>query len=184
MTLLPTTAYAECKIEGKKVLMVIASKNFADTEYLTPRKILEMAGAHVVVASKTTAAAKGMSGTIVKPDISLKDANMRNFSAVIFVGGSGANQYWSDEEAINLIRNAANAGKLIAGICLAPVTLGNAGVLKGKKATVWPSERQRLEKMGVNVVDSPVIVDGNIITGKNPQAAEAFGEAIKERLCK
>ena len=72
--------------------------------------------------------------------------------------------------------------KIIAAICIAPVTLANAGILNGKKATVFPSGKNDLIRNGAKYTGDSVTVDGNIITANGPMAAEAFGKKIVEML--
>jgi len=84
---------------GKKVLMIIASHNFRDEEFLKPKGIFESRGLVVTVASTTSNMATGMLGAKVKPDILLKDVNVAMYDVVVFVGGSGATEYIFDPTA-------------------------------------------------------------------------------------
>ena len=121
---------------GKSVLMIIASNNFRDEEYLHPREVLENEGAKITIASSTKKEATGMLGTKVVPDILIDEVNIDDYDAVIFVGGSGANEYWENEKAHEIAKKAYEKSKVIGAICIAPVTLARAGLLKGKKGTV------------------------------------------------
>ncbi len=167
---------------GKQVVMVIASNQFRDEEYFTPRKILESAGAKVTVASSRLDEATGMLGGKVKPDILLKQVNVLDYSAVVFVGGMGATEYWDDPVAHALAKASFQAGKPTAAICLAPMTLANAGLLQEKKATIWKDAAAEFKAKGVNYTGSPVEKSGNLITGSGPDAAEAFGNLLVEAL--
>lgn len=169
-------------LAGKKVLMVIASSQFRDEEYQRPRQILEAAGAKVTVASSRLAEAVGMLGLKVKPEILLQDARMEQYDAVVFVGGMGATEYWENPTAHALAKQAYQSGKLTSAICLAPMTLANAGLLKGKKATIWKDAASDFKTKGVVYTGKPVEQDGRIITGSGPDAAEAFGNALVEAL--
>ena len=169
-------------LNGKKVLMVIASNQFRDEEYQKPRQILETAGAQVTVASSSLNEAAGMLGLKVKPDILLKDARMDQFDAVVFVGGMGATEYWENPVAHALARSAFSAGKPTSAICLAPMTLANAGLLKGKKATIWKDAVSDFKTKGVAYTGKSVERDGKLITGSGPDAAEEFGKALVEAL--
>ena len=169
-------------LSGKKVLMVIASSQFRDEEYQKPREILEAAGAKVTVASSRLNEAVGMLGLKVKPDILLKDTRMEIYDAVVFVGGMGATEYWDNPTAHALAKQAYQSGKLTSAICLAPMTLANAGLLKGKKATIWKDVVGDFKTKGVVYTGKPVEQDGRIITGSGPDAAEAFGKALAEAL--
>lgn len=169
-------------LSGKKVLMVIASNQFRDEEYQKPRQILEAAGARVTVACSTLQQATGMLGLKVKPDILIKDVRMDGYDAVVFVGGMGSTEYWDNPVAHSLAKSAYEKGKLTSAICLAPMTLANAGLLKGKKATIWADAAKEFQTKGVVYTGKPVEADGRILTGSGPDAAEAFGRALVEAL--
>ena len=169
-------------LSGKKILMVIASNQFRDEEYQKPRALLEAAGAKVTVASSSLKEATGMLGLEVKPDILLKDAKMEQFDAVVFVGGMGATEYWENPAAHALAKSAYQSGKVTSAICLAPMTLANAGLLKDKRATIWPDVASDFKTKGVVYTGKPVEKDGRLITGSGPDAAEAFGKALVEAL--
>lgn len=165
-----------------QVVMVISQRDFRDEELFKPKALLEKAGARVVVASSSLQPAKGMLGGTAKPDVLLKDVDPAEYQAVVLVGGPGAKEYWDDETAHRLVRTAAEQGKVVAAICLAPVTLANAGVLDGKKATVWRTESGMLRAQGATYTGADVEVDGRIVTANGPEAADRFGEALAEAL--
>ncbi|MBC7348303.1 MAG: DJ-1/PfpI family protein, partial [Clostridia bacterium] len=77
---------------------------------------------------------------------------------------------------------AAEQGKVLGAICLAPVTLANAGVLAGRKATVFSPEAKRLEAAGAKYTGAGVEIDGRIVTASGPENAKDFGEAIAALL--
>ncbi|MFC1675247.1 DJ-1/PfpI family protein [Candidatus Omnitrophota bacterium] len=166
----------------KKAVMIIAQDGFRDEELFEPKEVLEKAGIEVKLASIVLSEAKGKLGGKAKPDMLLSDIEAADFDAVIFVGGPGASQYWDDLTAHKLAREAVLAGKVTAAICIAPVTLAKAGVLKGKRATVWSSEGEQLKAAGADYTAKPVEQDGNIITAAGPFAAREFGQAIAEAL--
>ena len=170
------------KLKGKKAVMIIAEKNFRDEELFEPKKILEAEGVKVIVASTSFNIARGMLGGKVKPDMLLSEIKVDDYDAIIFVGGSGASQYWNDSLAHNIAKEAVEKNKVLGAICIAPVTLANAGVLTGKKATVWPSERGKIEARGAIYTGESVQIEGRIITAEGPQAARKFGEAIAKAL--
>jgi len=167
---------------GKKVVMIIAHQNFRDEELFKPRDILQQADVKVTIASSALTAARGALGATVQPDLLVKDVNPAECDAVIFVGGPGAKEYWEDEKAHEIARLALEKEKIVAAICIAPVTLANAGVLKGKRATVWPSEAGRLRAAGAIYTGRNVETDGRIITADGPQSAERFGQALRDAL--
>ena len=164
------------------MLLVVAPVDFRDEEYLEPRAVIEAHGGQVTVASATLSEAKGMLGARVKPDLTLGDVRAADYDAVVFVGGSGASCYWNDPVAHALARNTLKAGKVLGAICIAPVILANAGVLKGRKATVWPSEEGKLAAKGAICNGKPVETDGCLVTANGPRSARAFGEALTRIL--
>jgi protease I len=169
-------------IQGKKVVMIIARDNFRDEELFKTREVLESQGVEVTVASSSLATAVGMLGGKAKPDILYSDIKVEDFDALIFVGGMGATEYWDDQKAHVLAHSTLEQGKVLAAICIAPVTLAKAGLLKGKKATVWHSENGKLSTAGASYTGSAVEQDGKIITGNGPTAAEEFGKTIAKAL--
>lgn len=169
-------------IEGKKVVMVIAEKNYRDEELLDPEEVLADAGAIVSVASTTQDMVKGMGGHEVQPDLLVTDIKPEDWDAIVFVGGIGASQYWDDIIIHNLAKEFLNQGKIVGAICIAPVTLANAKILEGKKATCWKSEEDKLKDKGAFYTEEDVVRDGNIITASGPPAAKKFGEALVEAL--
>lgn len=168
----------------KKVIMIIAQEGFRDEELIVPKKILEKHDIQVKVASTVLTQVKGMLGAKVKPDILVEGINVKDFAAVIFIGGAGASQYWNDPLAHKLAQEANNTNKIVAAICIAPVTLAKAGILKEKRATVWSSEAGQLRANGANYTGRPVEKDGNIITASGPAAASEFAEELLKALLK
>jgi protease I len=164
------------------VVMIIAPSNFRDEELFETKKVLEGEGVDVSIASSSLAEARGMLGGTAKPDILVTDIQVPDYDAVVFVGGSGAEKYWNSAVAHRIAREAVSKNKVVAAICIAPVTLANAGVLQGKRATVWPTEGGKLEGKGAIYTKSNVEVDGTIVTGSGPHAAEEFGSAIAALL--
>ena len=166
-----------------KVLLVIAPKNFRDEELLHTKEELERAGAKTTIASKGRGEVKGMLGARVRPDIGLDQVKVDDYDAVVFVGGSGSAVYFNDKQALSIASEAFRGGKKVCAICIAPVILANAGVLKGKRATVWPDKCiQIIESKGATYTGKPVEVDGNVITAPGPEAAREFGRAIAKAL--
>lgn len=168
-------------LKNKKVIIIIAPERFRDEEYIEPRRILEEAGASITVASSATGRVTGMLGAVVIPDISLEEVHPEEYDAVIFVGGGGAAAYFDDEKALEIAKEAARS-KVLGAICIAPQILANAGLLKGKSATVFSSQIEALKAQGADYTGAPVERDGNIITAEGPTAAANFGKAVLAAL--
>lgn len=176
--------FASSELEGKNILMIIASSNFRDEELSEPKRLFESLGATVKIASSQLTECIGMLGMKVKPDLLLKDVDAKRFDAVIFVGGIGAKEYFDDNLAQSIAKTAFKEGKILGAICLAPAILANAGILQGKKATVYHSEKGRLKEKGAVYTGEDVTVDGNIVTANGPKSAKDFGKEIKKLLSK
>jgi protease I len=162
----------------KKAAIIIAENDFRDEELLKPKLILENHGIKVTIFSTTLKEVAGMLGATIKPDLLIKDLDVADYDVIIFVGGMGASQYWFDATAHRIAQKTVEAGKVLCAICIAPVTLANAGVLSGKKATVWRSEMRKLTEAGAIYTGAPVQVDGDIITADGPRAAQEFANTI------
>ena len=162
--------------------MVIASENFRDEEYEKPRRILEGRGVEIKVASSAFGERKGMLGKKVWADLTLDTANLADFDGIVFIGGVGAVEYFNDQKALNLAKEAERTNKVLGAICIAPSILANAGILKDKKATAFPSEENNLKQKGASYTGEMVTVSGKIVTARGPEAAEEFGQKIAEVL--
>lgn len=170
------------KLQGKKILMIIASQNFRDEELFKPRELFIKEGMEVILASSSLEISRGMLGGTAKPDILIGEVKVEDFEAIIFVGGIGASEYWNNPIAHKIAKEAVSLNKLICAICIAPVTLANAGILDEKKATVFRSEVNAIKRKGAIYTGKAVEVDGNIITAEGPRAATEFGQTIINAL--
>lgn len=170
------------KTKMEKILMVVAPVNFRDEEYQKPKAVLENAGYQIVTASKGTQTAKGMLGATANVDQNIIGVNISDYSAVVFIGGSGASVYFNDQTILNLAKEAVSQGKVVGAICVAPSILANAGTLVGKSATCFASEMENLLSKGAKYTGEHVTVDGKIVTADGPEAAEEFGQKILETL--
>ena len=164
-----------------KILVVIAANGYQDTEYGTPKNILEKAGYEVVTTS-TKEIAKGVVGGKTTVDILMDNVNPADYAAVVFIGGPGSHDYFDYEPALKLAKDFYNSGKLTTAICAAPSILANAGILQGKTVTAFPDEAGNIKSKGAAYTGKSVEQDGMIITGNGPSAAKAFGEKIVEAL--
>ncbi|MGC8977048.1 MAG: DJ-1/PfpI/YhbO family deglycase/protease [Candidatus Ratteibacteria bacterium] len=170
--------------KDKKVLMVIAFENFRDEELQTPKEIFEKNGIKVDIASNKKGTAKGMLGLKVNVELKIDEVEEKEYDGIIFVGGIGSQSLFNNTYAINLAKNFYKNKKVVGAICLAPGILANSGILKGKKATCYPSASDILKKNGAIYTGKEVEVDGNIVTGSGPEAAEKFATEILKLLKK
>lgn len=178
---------AEKRLNGINVLLVIAPDQFRDEELFTPRDFLKDAGARVQVASTRKGSARGMLGGVAEPDLDLSDVRSSEYDAIVVVGGMGSPEYlWNDAKLHAIVRDLHQANKVVAAICLSGAVLANAGVLQGKRATVWPMDESldALAKGHAEYVDQPVVQDGKVVTANGPEAAQKFAETIAAELSK
>lgn len=165
----------------KNVLMVIAPHDFRDEEFFETKDILEKSNIDVTVVNSTGQPSKSMFGKIVTPDKNFYDVDAKDFDAIVFVGGSGTSVYHNHRRTLELAKEFYDSGKIVAAICIAPTILVNAGLLYGKKATSFPSEKNKINAVGT-FTGKMVEQDGKIITGNGPEAAKEFGRKIAEAL--
>ena len=169
----------------KKILFIIAYDNFKDEEYFIPLSILKDKGFSIATASNKKGIALGVDGLEVEIRYLIKEININDFDALVFIGGPGCLGALDNQDSYNLINQAKD--KVVAAICIAPVLLAKAGVLKGKKATVWSAPMDKspikiLTQNGAIFEDLDVVVDGNIITANGPRAVEEFGIVISNHI--
>lgn len=165
-------------LQGVKILMVIAPKNFNDDELGIPKEIFEKYGAKVDVVSTQKGEAVGMKGKTVKVEKSISDVDVDEYSAVVFVGGSGTPEIWDNKDIKELALAFDSKNKIIGAICLAPGILAHAGLLKDKPATVFQSAQKEIEKAGAKYTGEKVTVAERIITANGPDAASDFANAV------
>lgn len=169
-----------------KVLFVIPPSDFRDEELFDSKSAVEKAGYIVVIASTSMNVSKGMLGGTAKPDILVKDANVDDYKAVVFVGGGGVEEHllYEDDAVLNLTRNAYNKGEIVAAICIAPMILAKADLINGKRVTSssYSPTKQMLSEVGAIFTGASVEQDGRIITATGPSASRAFGERIAKEL--
>ncbi|MEO0075050.1 MAG: DJ-1/PfpI family protein [candidate division WOR-3 bacterium] len=167
--------------EIKHFVMVIAPRAFRDEEFKIPYEYLTGLGHKIKVASRDTILATGLLGLALKPQITVKEIDTLAFDGMILVGGTGAAIYWDDLLLHQMIRHfSQRPHKLIAAICLAPITLARAGILTNKKATVFKDRftLNEFKQKQVLYVESGVVISGNVITAASPQDADKFAKAI------
>ncbi len=168
------------------ILMVIAPEDFRDEEYFHTREELEKVGYKISVASLKDVARSSVEKKEVVVDVLIEEVDVADYDALVLVGGNGAKVYFEDEKVLEMCYQTYEQGKVLGAICIAPGILARAGVLAGKKATSFASERETLDESGAITSDSHVVVDGQIVTADGPEVAHEFGikvaEALKQNL--
>jgi deglycase len=169
-------------LKGKKIAL-LATDGFEQVELTEPRKALDNAGATTVVVSPKSGTIKGWEfkdwGDTVKVDKTLDSVNPNEFDALVLPGGViNPDHLRMDPAAINFVRQFVATGKTVAAICHGPWTLLEAGALRGKTVTSWPSLKTDLKNAGANWVDQQVVTDGQFIFSRKPDDIPAFNNAI------
>lgn len=174
------------KLSNRRIL-IIATDGFEQSELLVPQEELTALGATVQVASPKSGSIKGWDhtdwGQSVKVDLALSDADAKDYDALVLPGGQmNPDALRLEPDAIALIKAFAAAGKPVAAVCHAPWLLIDAGLVKGRKVTSWPSVRTDLANAGGTVVDESAVVDRGIITSRKPEDLHDFVTAIASQL--
>jgi len=175
-------------LKGKKIA-IVATDGFEQSELMDPRKTLEDAGATTEVIAPKAGEIKGWKtkdwGESVKVDKTLENANPNDYDALVLPGGvMNPDHLRMDPQALNFVRQFVASGKTVAAICHGPWTLLEAGVLRGKTVTSWPSLKTDLKNAGAKWVDQEVATDGQFITSRKPDDIPAFNRAIIESVSK
>jgi protease I len=170
------------KISDAHVL-IMATNRFEESELFGPREILLGKGARVTLAAldlkPIMATVHDDPGKTIAPDVAISEAKAGDYDALLLPGGVGnPDRLRMDEAAVALIRAFDAAGKPIGAICHAPWLLAEADVLRGRKATSWPSIRTDIRNAGAEVVDEAAVTDGHLVTSRNPDDVPAFTAAL------
>ncbi|MCL2550474.1 MAG: DJ-1/PfpI family protein [Methanimicrococcus sp.] len=172
-------------MKTKKILMIVAPERFRDEEFFRPREVFEKNGYNVVIGSTRLGKATGVKGGDVKVDVLIDGLSADDFDAVVISGGAGSKTFLWDNQALHrLLNDAFSKGKVVSAICISPVILAKAGLLKGKNATIFdaPDAIEEMQKAGTNLKAKHVVRDGGIITGDGPECSYDFGEEIIRAL--
>lgn len=170
-------------------VLMLASNGFA--ELFEPRQALLEAGAKVTLASTELEPIEGVAGTqqggmvrqSIRPDVRLHDVDPAKFDALILPGGVvNPDRLRINAQAIRVVRQFAAEDKLIAAICHAPSLLIEADLVRDRKVTSWLSLRTDLRNAGAQVLDQPVVRDGNLLTSRMSEDLPQFCAALLEAL--
>jgi protease I len=173
-------------LRGKKVA-ILATDGVEQVELTEPRKALDQVGVTTHLISPKGGEIKAWKmkewGDVFKVDKSLDQAKASEYDALVLPGGViNPDHLRMEPKAVNFIKEFAQTGKPVAAICHGPWTLIEAGVVKGKKITSWPSLKTDLQNAGANWVDEQVALDGNFITSRKPEDIPAFSQKIIEEI--
>jgi 4-methyl-5(b-hydroxyethyl)-thiazole monophosphate biosynthesis len=162
--------------------LVVLAEGFEEMEAIAPIDLLRRAGVEVSVAGLSGLAVKSSRGLSVTAETLLERAG-GEWDALVLPGGPGAKHLAASEPLKKLILELHRKGRWICAICASPaLVLAPLGVLKGRAATCFRGMEGSLGP-DARFLEQPVVVDGNVITGRGPAAAVAFALAIVEKIC-
>ena len=176
-------------LNGRRIA-ILAADGVERIELERPRQALQDAGASTEVISIT-------SGEIQARENDLKDAgtfavdrlvgevSVDDYDALLLPGGTvNPDKLRMEPDAVQFVRRFVQSGKPVASICHGPWNFVEADVARGRRLTSWPSVRTDLRNGGAEVVDEPVVTDGNITTSRSPDDLPAFCERIVQEFAK
>ncbi len=148
--------------------LIISADNFEDSELLYPCYRLKEEGVKVDVASPAGGTLRGKHGYEVKADRSLDETNPDDYGLLVLPGGKAPELVREEPAALEICRRFFAGNKPVAAICHGPQTLVSAGLLKGRRATCYRTVADELKEAGALYEDKPVVVDGNLVTSRQP----------------
>ena len=175
-------------LSGLKVAILVAD-GFEQVEMTEPRKALQEAGADTLIVSPAQRQVQGWNhhdkSDKFDVDVALERADPNVFGALLLPGGvANPDQLRTLPAAVEFVRELVEAGKPVAVICHGPWTLIEAGVVKGRNMTSWPSVKTDLINAGAQWTDQEVVVDRGFVSSRKPADLPAFNRAMIEAFAK
>jgi protease I len=173
-------------LNGKRVAILVAD-GFEQSEMTEPKKALDDAGARTTIVSPVQGQVQGWKhfdhADRFKVDVPLEQAQPDQFDALLLPGGvANPDQLRMNPQAVRFVRSFVEAGKPVAAICHGPWTLIEAGAVKGRQVTSWPSLQTDLRNAGAEWVDREVVVDRGLVTSRKPADIPAFNREMIEAV--
>jgi len=173
------------RLEGCRIA-ILATDGFEQSELTEPKRLLEEAGAKTdVIAPGDATQIKGWKhkewGEPVPVDVALDDAQVADYDALVLPGGvMNPDRLRTHDDVLAFVRAFFDQHKPVGAICHGPWTLINAGVIKGRHVTSWPSLRQDLVNAGARWTDEEVVAENGLVTSRKPDDIPAFNRAMIE----
>lgn len=173
-------------LSGKKIAILV-DNGFEEIELTSPKQALEEVGAQTFIISPQDGTVKAWAhtdwGQKYPVDIPLQQAKADDYDALLLPGGvMNPDKLRMNPTAVQLVKDFFTAGKPVAAICHGPWTLIEAGVVKGRTLTSYPSMQSDLKNAGANWVDQEVVVDRGLVTSRRPRDLEAFNRKMVEEF--
>ena len=168
----------------KKRVAILIEQQVEDAEFQIPYNALRKAGAEVVIlGSRVNEEYKGKQGKLsTKADGTTTEARAKDFDAVIIPGGFAPDKMRTNMKTVRFVQDAMEQGIWVAAVCHGPQVLIEGDLLQGKEATGFRAIRKDMQNAGVDFVDQPLVVDGNLITSRRPGDLAIFTTAILQML--
>jgi protease I len=175
------------KLDGKKVA-VLFTDGVEQVELDKPVEGLKDEGADVTYLTLEPGEVQAFNhldhGDKIQVENAVKDADASDYDALLLPGGvANPDLLRGDDDAVSFVRSFVEQAKPIGVICHGPWTLLEAGVLKGRTITSWPSLQTDIRNAGGNWVDEEVVVDEGLVSSRNPDDIPAFIDKIIEEFC-
>jgi protease I len=175
------------KLQGKRVAF-LATDMVEQVELTEPWKAVQDEGGNPELVSLQEGEIQGFNhydrADTFTVDRTVEEARADDYDALVIPGGVGnPDTMRADENAVQLVRDFFEQGKPVGAICHGPWMLVEAGVLRGRKVTSWPSLQTDIHNAGGDWVDQEVVVDGGLVTSRKPDDLPAFNEKIVEEFC-
>ncbi len=175
------------ELNGKRIAVLVANEGVEQVESTEPVEALKEAGAEVDLVAPEKGEIQGFNhldkADTFEADVAAGDAGAGDYDGLQLPGGvANPDQLRTDEHAVAFVRDFFEQGKPVAAICHAPWTLVEAGVVKGRTLTSWPSLRTDIENAGGSWVDEEVHVDQGLVTSRKPDDLPAFNSKMIEEF--
>jgi protease I len=169
-------------VQGLKVAILIEN-GFEQVEMIEPRKALEQAGAFTAVVSPRSQRVRGWNfsdwGEEFAVDVPLDQADPQEFDALLLPGGvMNPDTLRMQPPAVDFVKAFFAADKPVAVICHGPWTIIETGAARGRRIASWPSLKTDLRNAGAEWVDQEVVIDGNLVSSREPGDIPAFNRAM------
>ena len=177
------------ELDGRTIA-ILAADGVEQVELEKPKSAVEQAGATVELVSIKDGRIQAMHGDIDKGDTFavdrvVSDARVESYDGLILPGGTiNPDRLRMDESAVEFVRGFVDSGRPVGAICHGPWTLVQADVVRGRRLTSYPSLRGDIRNAGGEVLDEQVVVDGNLVTSRNPDDLPAFCDTIVREFAK
>ena len=162
--------------------LILSADGFEDTELLVPYYRLKEAGLEVVVTSMNRGTITGLHGYQVAVDKTLDEVDPGDYGILILPGGNAPGSVRKEPKALAIARSFFAGNRPIAAICHGPQILASADLLKGRRLTCTTSVAKEVKEAGGLYEDREVIVDGNLVTSRQPADLPAFLREMMQKV--